>query len=607
MLRIFCKFGALLGATIAVTACGPAADTRISDEVQAFLDDYTVRYVELYTASSEAEWVSNTRIVEGDDTNRKRTEAANQALTAFTGSVEVIEAAERFLEQRDALDPIQVVQLEKVLYNAANYPQTAPELVRERIAAEAEQVEVLFGFDFQIGGESVTTNDIDDLLHTENDLDRRLEAWQASKEVGPPLRDGLARLVELRNGTVQALGYDDYFQYQVSDYGMTSDQMMELNRQLVRELWPLYRQLHTWARYELAQRYGAAEVPDVIPAHWLPDRWGQDWNYLVTVEGIDLDSRLAGYSAEWVMQQAEEFYVSLGYDAMTPTFWELSSLYPLPPDAGYKKNNHASAWHIDLADDVRSLMSVQPNRYWWMTVHHELGHIYYYMAYTNPDVPPLLRGGANRAFHEAIGYLLGSASMQKAFLQGRGLVSADAETDEMQSLLKQALEQVVFIPWSAGVMTHFEHDLYAGEFGPDEYNARWWQYVKRFQGIAPSEPRDESHCDPATKTHINDDAAQYYDYALSYVILHQLHRYIASDILDQDPHDSDYYGREDVGAFVDGILRVGATRDWRELLREAVGEDISALPMLDYFAPLMSWLEEQNAGREHALPEAPRI
>ena len=607
MLRIFHKFGALLGAAIAATACGPAPDTRMSDEVRAFLDDYTATYVELYTASSEAEWASNTRIVEGDDTNRKRTEAANQALTAFTGSVEVIEAAERFLEWRDALDPVRTVQLEKVLYNAANYPQTVPELVRERIAAEAEQVEVLFGFDFQIGGESVTTNDIDDLLHTEDDLDRRLEAWEASKEVGPPLRDGLARLVELRNGTVQALGYDDYFQYQVSDYGMTNDEMMELNRRLVRELWPLYRQLHTWARYELAERYGVTEVPRLIPAHWLPNRWAQDWSQLVTVEGIDLDSKLADYSAEWVMRQAEEFYVSLGYEAMTPTFWDLSSLYPLPPDAGYKKNNHASAWHMDLANDVRSLMSVQPNRYWWMTVHHELGHIYYYMAYTNPDVPPLLRRGANRAFHEAIGYLLGSASMQKAFLQGRGLVAADAETDEMQSLLQEALEQVVFIPWSAGVMTHFEHDLYAGEFGPDGYNARWWEYVERFQGVVPPEPRDESYCDPATKTHINDDAAQYYDYALSYVILHQLHQHIAREILGRDPHDTDYYGREDVGSFIDGILRVGATRDWRELLRDAVGDDISALPMLSYYAPLMSWLEEQNAGREHTLPEEPRI
>jgi peptidyl-dipeptidase A len=607
MLRALCVIVTLFGAALAMVACGPAVNTGIRGEVQAFLDDYTAQYVELYTASSEAEWASNTRIVEGDDTNRNRTEAANQALTAFTGSVEVIEAAAGFLERRDDLEPIQVLQLEKVLYNAANNPQTVPELVKERIAAEAEQVEVLFGFDFQIGGQSVTTNDIDEILYTEDDLNRRLEAWQASKEVGPPLREGLARLVELRNGTVQALGYDDYFQYQVSDYGMTDDEMMELNRRLVRELWPLYRQLHTWARYELAERYGAVEVPRLIPAHWLPNRWAQDWNRLVTVEGIDLDSKLAGSSAEWVVQRAEEFYVSLGYDPISPTFWELSSLYPLPPDAEYKKNNHASAWHMNLADDVRSLMSVQPNQYWWMTVHHELGHIYYYMAYSNPEVPPLLRGGANRAFHEAIGYLLGSASMQKAFLQGRGLVAADVETDEMQSLLKEALEQVVFIPWSAGVMTHFEHDLYAGEFGPDQYNARWWEYVERFQGVSPPELRDESYCDPATKTHINDDAAQYYDYALSYVILHQLHQHIAQEILKQDPHNTDYYGREDVGAFVDGILRVGATRDWRELLWGAVGDDISALPMLTYYAPLMSWLEEQNAGREHALPPEPSI
>jgi peptidyl-dipeptidase A len=607
MLRTLCGIVTLSAAAVAMVACGPSVDTGIRKEVQAFVDDYTAMYVELYTASSEAEWASNTRIVEGDDTNRKRTEAANQALTAFTGSVEVIERARSFLDRRDALDPLQVAQLETILYTAANNPQTVPELVKERIAAEAEQVETLFGFDFQIGGESVTTNEIDDILDNENDLDRRLEAWQASKEVGPPLRDGLARLVELRNGTVQALGYDDYFQYQVADYGMTNDEMMELNRRLVREVWPLYRQLHTWARYELADRYGAAEVPRLLPAHWLPNRWAQDWNRMVTVEGIDLDSKLEDYSAEWVMRQAEEFYVSLGYDPLTPTFWELSSLYPLPPDAEYKKNNHASAWHMNLADDVRSLMSVQPDEYWWMTVHHELGHIYYYMAYTNPEVPPLLRRGANRTFHEAIGYLLGSASMQKAFLQGRGLVAADIDTDEMRSLLKEALEQVVFIPWSAGVMTHFEHGLYAGEFGPDEYNARWWEYVERFQGVAPPVPRDESYCDPATKTHINDDAAQYYDYALSYVILHQLHQHIAREILDQDPHDTDYYGREDVGAFIDGILRIGATRDWRELLREAVDDDISALPMLSYYAPLVKWLEEQNAGREHTLPAEPAM
>ena len=66
-------------------------------------------------------------------------------------------------------------------------------------------------------------------------------------------------------------------------------------------------------------------------------------------------------------------------------------------------------------------MSVEPNAEWYETTHHELGHIYYYLCYTNPDVPPLLREGANRAYHEAIGSLLGLAAMQPRFLAGSGL------------------------------------------------------------------------------------------------------------------------------------------------------------------------------------------
>jgi peptidyl-dipeptidase A len=607
MFRSAFPIAALLAAALTLLSCGPAVDTVFRTEVQAFLDEYTDRFLELLVESSEAEWASNTRIVEGDDSNRRRTEAANQALSEFTGSVEVIEATKSFLVRRDELEDIQVRQLDRILYSAADNPQTVPEVVTERIAAEAEQVEKLFGFDFRIDGESVSTNQIDDILFTESDLGRRLKAWEASKEVGPVLREGLERLVRLRNGTVQALGYPDYFSYQVSEFDMTTDEMMELNRQLVRELWPLYRQLHTWARYELAERYGADEVPDMLPSHWLPNRWGQEWAQMITVEGIDLDEALSGRTAEWLVKQAEQFYVSLGFDAMPETFWERSSLFPLPPGTPYKKNNHASAWHMDRDQDVRSLMSVVPNQYWWNTTHHELGHIYYYMAYSGPEVPPLLRRGANRAFHEAVGYLLGSASMQRSFLVGREMVVPEVEVDPIRALLKEALDQVPFMPWSAGVMTHFEHDLYAGEFGAESYNARWWDYVERFQGIVPPSPRDESHCDPATKTHINDDAAKYYDYGLAYVIQHQLHAYIARDILGQDPRDTDYFGRRDVGEFLDGILRVGLTRDWRELLAETVGEGISARAMLSYYAPLMAWLEEQNADRTHALPEQPPV
>jgi peptidyl-dipeptidase A len=587
---------------LAVTGCQTGAQD-LSSEVDAFLDDYTAEYVRLSTESSEAEWTSNTRIVEGDDTNLKRTEAANRAFAEFTGSAEIIDKARSYLQRADELSPLQQRQLEVVLYSAANNPQTVADVVSERITAEAKQVEALFGFDFQLDGTSVSANEIDQMLVEQTDLRSRLAVWEASKKVGATLKDGLVQLVDLRNRTVQALGYEDYYQYQVSDYGMTVEEMLDLNHRFIRELWPLYRELHTWARYELAERYDT-EVPELIPAHWLPNRWGQDWASLVSVEGLDLDQALADRDAQWVVQQGEDFFVSLGFDPLPDSFYERSSLYPLPADADYKKNNHASAWHIDLGEDVRSLMSVEPNEQWWMTVHHELGHIFYYQAYSRPEVPPLLRDGANRGFHEAVGYQLGMASMQKAFLEGRGMIPADAQTDEIQALLKEALNQVVFMPWAAGVMTFFERDLYAG-LPADEYNARWWDYVRRFQGIVPPNERGEAFCDAATKTHINDDAAQYYDYALSFVILHQLHAHVANEILDQDPRNTDYYGRADVGDYLRSLLELGATRDWRDVMRDYAGGEISAKAMLDYFAPLMDWLVEQNEGRSHSLPEQP--
>ncbi len=595
---------------VVLAACGQPAtddsgDAALKTEVQAFLEGYTAEYLELDRVASEAEWDSNVRIVDGDDSNRLRLEAANEAVAAFTGSAQAIEKATGFLEHRDALDPLQVLQLEKVLYKAANNPQTVPDLVKQRISAEAALVEKLFGFDFQLDGESISANGIDGLLIDSADTARRQEVWEISKEVGPVLKSGLAELVELRNSTVQALGYDDYFAYQVSDYGMSTEEMMKLNHGFVRDIWPLYRELHTWARHELAERYGT-EVPEMLPAHWLPNRWGQDWGPMVTVEGLDVDAALEDKEAEWIVRQAEDFYVSLGLDRLPESFWQKSSLYPLPPGSSYKKNNHASAWHIDLGEDVRSLMSVEPNERWWATTHHELGHVYYYMAYTRPEVPPLLRRGANRGFHEAIGTMLGLAAVQKPFLVERGLIPAGVETDAVQTLLKEALDQVVFIPWSAGVMTHFERDLYAG-LAPEEYNQRWWRYVRSFQGIEPPAARGEELCDACTKTHITDDAAQYYDYAVSAIMLYQMRGHVAEKILGQDPHATNYWGREDVGSFLSGILELGATQDWRAVMREHLGEEISASAMLAYFQPLTAYLQEQNAGREHTLPESPEL
>ncbi|MCH8330126.1 MAG: M2 family metallopeptidase [Bacteroidetes bacterium] len=344
-------------------------------------------------------------------------------------------------------------------------------------------------------------------------------------------------------------------------------------------------------------------MPWWAPARFSPSSWGQDWASLVTVEGLDLDGILAGQTKEWIVEQGERFYVSLGFPELPQSFWDKSDLYPLPDDANYKKNNHASAWHLDLNQDVRSLMSVKPNAAWYETAHHELGHIYYYLTYTNPDVPVLLRGGANRGYHEAMGSLLGLAAMQKPFLAQLELLPEDAETDETMILLKEAMNYVVFIPWSAGVMSHFEHELYSNNLPADQFNAKWWELKEKFQGIAPPSERGEEYCDAASKTHINNDAAQYYDYAISYILLFQFHDHIATKILNQDPHATNYFGSKEVGKFLTKVLYPGASVDWRELLKESTGEDMSGRAMLAYFEPLMEYLKAQNEGREHSLPE----
>jgi peptidyl-dipeptidase A len=571
--------------------------------VQTFLDSYNKKYQELSIISNEADWKSNIHIVEGDTTNATALNIASEEYAKYTGSSENIETAKKYLAQKEKLTELQVKQLNSILYKAANNPETIQDVVKARIKAETKQTENMFGFDFKIDGKSVSTNDIDEILGSETNMAKRLKAWEASKEVGKGLKDGLVNLRDLRNKTVQGLGYKDYFEYQVSDYGMTTKEMIDMLQKFNKELYPLFRELHTYARYEYAKKYGVKDVPDLLPAQWLPNRWGQDWGSLVDVKGINLDSALKTKDSEWIIKQGDRFYMSIGFPELPKSFWEKSDLYPAPKGANYKKNNHASAWHMNYDKDVRCLMSIEPNSEWYETSHHELGHIYYYLSYSNPDVPVLMREGANRAYHEALGSLMGMAAMQKPFMENLNLIPKNTKSDEMQTLLKEALNYVVFIPFSTGTMSMFEHDLYAENLPADQFNKRWWELAAQYQGIAPPTTRGEEYCDAATKTHINNDAAQYYDYALSYILLFQVHDYISKNILHQDPHATNYFGNKEIGKFIGDIMKPGASADWRKLLKEKTGSDLSAKAMLDYFAPLMDYLKKENQGRKYTMPE----
>jgi peptidyl-dipeptidase A len=586
--------GSVIAALFAFLPAGlQAANSPLQERADRFLSLVNASYQSLYTVNSEAQWLAATDVTPVHDAGA---EIAGKAAAAFNGNPAIITEAKALLAHRAELTELTWRQLDHVLLNAAEGPMTNPELVAARIAAETAQASTLNSFEFKLRGKPITVNEIDNLLESSGDLGERLAVWEASKESGKALKDGLIKLRGLRNGVAQEMGYHDYFALQVASYGMTTDEMVQLNEEFMRVLRPLYLQLHTWVKYKLAEKYHQP-VPKRIPAHWINNRWAQDWSGIV--EAAKLDDYFKGRSAEFVIKSAEQFYTGLGFSPLPASFWTKSDLYPVPAGDPRKKNTHASCWHLDLGTDIRSLQSIEPNPWWFETAHHELGHGYYFMSYTRPDVPPLLRTGANPSFHEGIGELIALAAGQVPYLKSLGVLPADFKPDETAFLLDNSLGNgIPFMFFASGVMTHWEADIYAKNLPADQWNARWWQYARDFQGIEPPTARGEEWCDPATKTHIDDTPAYYYSYAVAEVFKHQLHDYIAKKILHQPPQSCNYANNKEVGDFLRKIMVKGATEDWRKVLKDATGEDLSTRAMLEYYQPLMSWLQEQNKGRQ---------
>jgi peptidyl-dipeptidase A len=580
------------------------ASSALASEVDQFLASYNAGYQALVRISSEIDWLASTDVSDAHEAQRT---GADQALAAFTGSPYIIEQTRAFLSEPQSLSALQLKQLKAILLIAAENPGTMPAVVNERLAAESRQSSILDSFEFCLVArdkdgkcpDPKTANDIDDILFDSKDLKEREKAWLAAKEIGVPLKPGLEKLQRLRNQLARELEYSSFFGLQIDSYGMSVEEMMALLDSFCKDTEPLYEALQYWTSTQLAAKYNAKMPASPVPAHWYPNRWGQEWGGLV--EAANLDPYFKDRPPQWIVQQAENFYVSLGFASLSPSFWEKSDLYPVPAGDSRHKNAHASAWHVDLEQDVRSLMSVESNSEWFFTSHHELGHIYYYEAYTRPEVPMVLREGANRGFHEAIGELASLAAGQIPYLKGQGFLPKNVKINATQALLIDALERtIVFMPWSAGVMSRFEYELYEKNLPSSEWQKRWWELVAEYQHMAPPADRsDEKLCDACTKTHINDDPAGYYDYAIATVIKFQLHEHIARKILKQDPRNCNYFGNKAVGDYLKGILEKGATEDWRKVLKDATGEELSTRAMMEYYAPLLKWLQQQNHGEKY--------
>ena len=558
-----------------------------------FLALVNAGYQALTYVAQESLWAASTDVTPAHDA---ASETAGKAFAAFNGNRVLILEARELLAHRAELKAVTIRELERTLLNAAEGPMTNPALTGARVQAETAQASAMNGFVWKLDGKPISANQLDELLSRSTDLAERQRVWEASKENGKALKEGLLKLRDLRNGCARELGYPDYFALQVARHQMTPQEMVEMHRRFLKELKPLYLQLHTWVKYEMARKYGQP-VPKAIPAHWINNRWSQNWTGFV--EGMDFDPYFKSWPPEKVVKTAEQFYVGLGLPRLPESFWVKSDLYPVPAGGSRKKNSHASCWHLDLDTDIRALMSVENNMEWFETTHHELGHAYYFIGYANPGVPPLLRDSANPAFHEGMGELISLATRQIPYLKEAGVLPADYQADEMKVLLNDALEMAIpFMFWSSGTMLEWEAEFYGKGMPADKLNERWWKLVRDTQGVEAPSPRNETYCDAATKTHINDTPAYYFNYAIATVFKFQMHDYICRHILKEDVHAANYANSKEVGAFLHSIMEKGATEDWRKVLKDATGEDLSTRAMADYFKPLLKWLEAQNKGRQ---------
>ena len=453
-------------------------------------------------------------------------------------------------------------------------------------------------------GECLALGELEDILAESRNADELLEAWEGWRTVSPPMKDLYARQVELANEGAAQLGFNDLGTMWRSGYDMDpADFPAELDR-IWEQVSPLYEALHCHVRARLEETYGSEIVPPggPIPAHLLGNMWAQSWENIyelvappATEAGYDLTAILQseGYDALSMVKTGEAFFSSLGFAQLPDTFWT-RSLFVKPADRDVVC--HASAWDIDEQDDLRIKMCIDINSEDFKTIHHELGHNYYQRAYK--DKSYLYRNSANDGFHEAVGDTL-SLSITPEYLAQLDLLEEvpDASGD-LGLLMNQALEKIAFLPFGL-MVDQWRWKVFAGEVGPDGYNDLWWQLREQYQGVAAPGERPADAFDPGAKYHVPGNTP-YTRYFLAHILQFQFHRALCEIAGNEGPiHRCSIYGSEQAGERLNAMLEMGRSRPWPEALEALTGSpEMDATAILDYFAPLQAWLDEQNAGRQ---------
>ncbi|MCG9746568.1 M2 family metallopeptidase [Shewanella sp. Isolate8] len=577
---------------------GKAAQTSPKQDPVAqanqFIDKAENQLAELSIEQNRAEWIYSNFITE--DT---------AALAASVGerqtalSVQLATQAANYSQL--PLDEVNARKL-NILRSALVLPAPLDPKKNAELANISAELNGLYGKGKYClaDGRCLTQPELSGIMASSRDPKELEEIWQGWREIAKPMRPLFEREVELANEGAKDLGYANLSELWRSQYDMQPDAFStELDR-LWGQVEPLYESLHCYVRGELNEQYGDEVAPKQgpIPAHLLGNMWAQQWGNVYDMvapqdadPGYDVTELLAkqGYDEHKMVKQAESFFTSLGFDPLPDTFWS-RSLFVQPNDRDVVC--HASAWDLDNLDDIRIKMCIQKTAEDFTVIHHELGHNFYQRAYK--EQPFIFKNSANDGFHEAIGDTI-ALSITPSYLKQIGLLEQvpDASKD-IGLLLRQALDKVAFLPFGL-MIDQWRWKVFSGEITPAQYNQAWWDLREKYQGVKAPIARSEADFDPGAKYHVPGNVP-YTRYFLAHILQFQFHKALCDIAGDTGPvHRCSIYGNKAAGAKLNAMLEMGQSKPWPEALEVVTGKKtMDASAVIDYFAPLKVWLDEQN-------------
>jgi peptidyl-dipeptidase A len=581
------------------TGCRPVAaqsPAPTPEEAKKFIEQAEQDLFDLQVKAARADWVQKNFIT--DDTEAIAADAEEIVNTAAT---KYAKQAHRF----DHLSlPPELGRKRLLLELAAGFP--APD--DPKAQKELAQILASLGGDYGKGkwcpdGADKPCQDItkiERLLATSRDPEELKRAWLGWHALGAPMRQRYARMVELGNAGARQLGYADVGALWRSNYDMPPDAFAKELDRLWTQLQPLYLSLHAYVRGQLAKKYGEDAVPPngPIPVQLLGNLWGQEWNNIYplldppkSAQSFELTKILVDRKtdAKGMVKYGETFFTSLGFAPLPATFWE-RSLFSKPADR--EVVCHASAWDIDNREDLRIKMCIQITEEDFRVIHHELGHNFYQRAYDKQ--PPLFEDSANDGFHEAVGDTI-ALSVTPEYLKKIGLIDeVPPPSGDIDYLLEKSLQKVAFLPFGL-VIDKWRWEVFSGKIKPEEYNKMWWELRRKYQGIAPPVTRTEADFDPGAKYHVPANVP-YARYFLADIYQFQFHRALCKTAGEKGAlNRCSIYANKAAGEKLSGMLSLGRSRPWPDALQALTGQrEMDATALADYFAPLKTWLDEQN-------------